>query len=69
MACACGLGLRLLRGLRVTCRLPPLLGRKAPGPRPLSRSILCSAMWGVGMYRLRGQLSEAEEMQRRLGHQ
>jgi hypothetical protein len=29
---------------------------------------LMDSQWGVGMYRLRGQLSEAEEMERRLGH-
>lgn len=26
------------------------------------------SQWGVGMYRLRGQLSEAQEMERRLGY-
>lgn len=29
---------------------------------------LMDSQWGVGMYRLRGQLSEAEAMERRLGH-
>ena len=29
---------------------------------------LMDSQWGVGMYRLRGQLSEAEEMERRLGY-
>ena len=29
---------------------------------------LMDSQWGVGMYRLRGQLSEAEAMERRLGY-
>jgi hypothetical protein len=29
---------------------------------------LMDSQWGVGMYRLRGQLSEAQEMERRLGY-
>ncbi len=29
---------------------------------------LMDSPWGVGMYRLRGQLDEAEQMERRLGH-
>jgi hypothetical protein len=29
---------------------------------------LMDSQWGVGMYRLRGQLSEAEEMERRLSY-
>jgi hypothetical protein len=29
---------------------------------------LMDSQWGVGMYRLRGQVSEAEEMERRLGY-
>ncbi len=29
---------------------------------------LMDSPWGVGMYRLRGQLNEAEEMERRLGY-
>jgi hypothetical protein len=29
---------------------------------------LMDSQWGVGMYRLRGQLNEAEEMERRLGY-
>jgi hypothetical protein len=29
---------------------------------------LMDSQWGVGMYRLRGQLNEAEQMERRLGY-
>jgi len=29
---------------------------------------LMDSQWGVGMYRLRGQLTEAQEMERRLGY-
>lgn len=37
-------------------------------PRVWCLERLMDSQWGVGMYRLRGQLSEAEAMERRLGY-
>jgi|GEM_PF-3172504 len=45
------------------------LGRFSPaGPPPVRLDRLMDSPWGVGMYRLRGQLDEAQAMERRLGY-